>query len=304
MSKKIKIGIPRAFLYYRYYILWKTFFENLNCHIILSKETTSYIVSLGESYSVDESCLASKIYLGHVASLVDKCDYILIPRIDNYGKGKKVCVKFNGTYDVVKNLFDINILDYNIDVTKFKYEFFGFLKMGLKLTKNIFKIIYSYILAKKKDKQNNYINHTKELKKINSNKIKILLVSHPYILYDKYLSNDIIKYLYDNEIELIYADKLLHKISLEYANDLSKELYFLYQKELLGAVNYYKEIYDGIIFISSFPCGIDSLVNELAIRKINKPNLNLIIDNNNSMIGIETRLESFIDMLKERKSNE
>lgn len=304
MQRRIKIGIPRAFLYYRYYILWKTFFENLNCHIILSKETTKDIVELGEKYSVDESCLSSKIYIGHVASLINKCDYILIPRIDNYGKGKKVCVKFNGIYDVVKNIFDTKILDYNIDVTKLQFEFIGFLKIGLKISKNIPKIIYSYIKAKKKQKQNDYINHITELKKINSNKIKILLVSHPYIIYDKYLSANIIKYLNDNNIEIIYADKLQKKISIEYSKELSNTLYFLYSKELIGAINYFKEIYDGIIFITSFPCGIDSLVNELVMRKINKPKLNLIIDNNNSMVGIETRLESFIDMIKERKNHE
>lgn len=304
MQKKIKIGIPRAFLYYRYYILWKTFFESLNCHIILSKETTKDIVELGEKYSVDESCLSSKIYIGHVASLINKCDYILIPRIDNYGKGKKVCVKFNGIYDVVKNIFNTKILDYNIDVTKLQFEFIGFLKMGLKISKNIPKIIYSYIKAKQKQKQNDYINHVTELKKININKIKILLVSHPYIIYDKYLSANIIKYLNDNNIEIIYADKLQKKISIEYSKELSNTLYFLYSKELIGAINYFKEIYDGIIFITSFPCGIDSLVNELVMRKINKPKLNLIIDNNNSMVGIETRLESFIDMIKERKNHE
>ena len=40
------------------------------------------------------------------------------------------------------------------------------------------------------------------------------------------------------------------------------------------------------------------------IRKITKPTLNIIIDSNNSMVGLETRLESFIDILKERKNNE
>lgn len=304
MPKKIKIGIPRAFLYYRYYIMWKTFFENLNCHIILSEETTKEIVELGEKYSVDESCLSSKIYIGHVASLINKCDYILIPRIDNYGKCKKVCVRFNGIYDIVKNTFETNILDYNIDITKFQFEFIGYLKMGLKLSKNIPKIIYSYLKAKKKQKQTININHITELKKVNSNKLKILIVSHPYIVYDKYLSLSIIKYLHDNNIEIIYANNLHPKISIEYSKELSKTLYFQYSKELIGAVNYFKEIYDGIIFLTTFPCGIDSLVNELVERKINKPTLNLIIDNNNSNIGIETRLESFIDMLKERINNE
>ena len=60
--KKITIGIPKAFLYYRYKVLWKTFFNNLDCQIILSEDTTKETIKLGKSYSIDESCLSSKIY--------------------------------------------------------------------------------------------------------------------------------------------------------------------------------------------------------------------------------------------------
>ena len=47
--------------------------------------------------------LSLKNYIGHVAYLKDKCDYVLVPRICNYGKGNRVCMKFNGIYDVVHN---------------------------------------------------------------------------------------------------------------------------------------------------------------------------------------------------------
>ena len=59
---------------------------------------------------------------------------------------------------------------------------------------------------------------------------------------------------------------------------------------------------DGIIIISSFPCGPDSLSNELAIRKVkNIPILKLIFEDFNSDIGIITRLESYFDILKAKK---
>ena len=61
-----------------------------------------------------------------------------------------------------------------------------------------------------------------------------------------------------------------------------------------------KEKVDGIIFLSSFPCGPDSLANELALRRIEKPTLNIIIDDIDGLAGIETRIESFIDILEER----
>lgn len=305
MKKKIKIGIPRAFLYYRNYILWKNFFEKLNCHIVLSPESSKEILDIGTKYSIDESCLSSKIYLGHIASLIDKCDYVLVPRIENYGKTEKVCVKFNALYDIVKNLFpEQKILTYNIEKTKLKTEFIGFIKMGLIVNKNILKVIISYIISKIKEKKQEKINHITQERKLNNDKIKILIVSHPYNIYDKYISNNIIKYLDNNNIQIIYADKLDKKTAKEYSKELSNTLYWTYSKEIIGAVNYYKEIYDGIIFLTTFPCGVDSLVNELVLRKTTKPTLNIIIDSQTSEIGLETRLESFIDILKERKEND
>ena len=113
------IGIPRAFLYYRYKILWKTFFRNLGFKLIVSDKTTKQTIDIGKKYSIDESCLASKIYIGHVYNLLNKCDYILIPRVCNYGKEENVCVKFNANYDIIKNTFtNIKIIDYNIEKTK------------------------------------------------------------------------------------------------------------------------------------------------------------------------------------------
>ena len=305
MKKKIKIGIPRSFLYYRNYILWKNFFEIIGCNIVLSPNTDSDIVKVGSKLSVDESCLPSKIYLGHINYLIDKCNYVLIPRIYSYGRKKRVCVKFNGIYDVVNNIFpDIKILDYNIDNLKFKYELFGFIKMGLKLNRNIFRIIYAYIIGKIKEYKYNKTLILKQDKVMRSNRLKVLIVSHPYIVYDKYLSSNIINYLKDEDIDILYSDRMNRKESICYAEEESNTLYFLYSKENIGSAFYYKDLVDGIIFLSSFPCGVDSLVNELVIRKIdNVPCINIILDDSTSTGGLYTRLESFVDIIKARHNN-
>ena len=300
---KITIGIPKAFLYYRYNILWKNFFSNLGCEIIESDNTTKKTIEEGKKYSVDESCLASKIYMGHVASLKNKCEYILIPRIENYGKGEKVCVKFNATYDIVKNMFPkTKILEYNIEKKKNPFLLLCFLKIGFKITKNPIKILKSYIIAKIKNKKyKRNLEKEQEKKLSNNNKLKILIVSHPYNIYDNYLGIPIIKKLEEMNIEILYADRINPKISKIYAETLSPTLYWTYSKELIGSIPYYQHSIDGIIFLTSFPCGPDSLVNELLIRKItNIPITNILIDEPTAETGIETRLESFVDIIKER----
>lgn len=68
---KIKIGIPRGFLYYRDYILFKNFFEGIGCTVLLSAPSNRSIIEDGKKLAVDESCLPFKIYLGHVKYLED-----------------------------------------------------------------------------------------------------------------------------------------------------------------------------------------------------------------------------------------
>ena len=110
----MKIGLPKALLYYYYAPLWKAFFDELNVKYIESSDTTSKTLLLGKEKSIDEACLALKIYLGHIRELKDKCDYILVPRIFSLKKTEQVCTNFNCIYDLVRNTFkDIKILNYN-----------------------------------------------------------------------------------------------------------------------------------------------------------------------------------------------
>ena len=305
MKRKIKIGIPRAFLYYRRNVFWKNILEGIGVSIILSPVTNKEILEVGKSLSVDESCLPSKIYLGHVAYLADKCDYILVPRVSNYGKEKRVCMKFYGMYDVIMNLFpNIQLLDYNIDYLKGKFEFFEIMKMGFKINKNIFKVIWSYFISKSKEKKYNLslINSQKNI--LRSNGLKILIVAHPYVIYDEYLGGTVLKYLKDMGIQILYSDRMDKRESIYYSKEFSKTLYWLYAKENIGSVFYYKNAVDGIIFLSSFPCGVDSLVNELAIRKLDDvPSINIILDESSADAGLQTRLESFVYIIKARREN-
>jgi predicted nucleotide-binding protein (sugar kinase/HSP70/actin superfamily) len=303
--KKKTIGIPRAFLYYRYKILWKNYFQSLGYNIVLSDITTKETIEVGKKYSIDEACLSSKIYLGHIYNLKNRCDYILIPRICNYGKGENVCVKFNANYDIVKNIFpNLKILDYNIEKTKKASEFISLIKLGLKLNKNIIRVLYSYIKAKIKEKKYNKTQLKKQNKKLKNKNTKILIVSHPYNTYDEYIGIPIINKIQNQNIEILYSDIMKKKLARKYSKKLSPTLYWTYSKELIGSIEYYKNYISGIIYLTSFPCGPDSLVNELMLRKINNiPSLNIIIDEQTSEAGLETRIESFIDIIKERSDN-
>lgn len=301
------IGIPKAFLYYKYSLLWKTFFEELGIDFIVSPDTDKNIINKGITYAIDESCLPTKIYLGHVEWLIDKCDYILVPRISNYGNFGTVCTKFEAIYDVVKNTFrdkNINLLYYNIDEKNSENEFRAFLKMGRFLGKKRTSCLRAYLLAKQAEKTSELMNIKYQEELLKQTNIKILIISHAYNIEDKYIGYPIIKYLKEMGVTPIMGNVVNKKEAIANSTTISKTLPWTFNKELVGSVVMYKDKVDGIILISSFPCGPDSLVNEILIRRIkDKPIINLILDGQEGNAGIETRLESFLDIIKFKRDD-
>ena len=291
----MKIGIPKALYYYYFIMKWKYFFDYLNIEIV-TVDTNKEIITKGDSYASSEMCLSLKIFFGHIDYLKDKCDYILIPNINNFGTYNQMCSNFSSLYDLVNNLFDVKILTYEINYLKHKNEKKGLIKIGrqlgfkTKLLKKAYKI--ACIKYNKEQKQLIIDN----MNKLNSGNKKILIVGHPYNLYDNYLGKIIIKNLEKYPLELIYSD-LFNQDDLSFY--LSENIYWKYSKKTLSAIAYCQNKIDGIIFISTFPCGIDSLVNELVMRKISLPYLNLVIDDLDAITGIETRIESFIDIIEQ-----
>lgn len=302
-NRKIKIGIPKALLYYKYQTLWTTFFKELGCTIIESPNTNNQILEEGKKIAVDETCLSLKIYLGHIDYLKDKCDQIVVPRIVSLKRGEQLCTNFSSLYDIVKNSFDgINLIEYNVDVEKRKYQLFGFLKMGKQLNKKGIESFIAYQKAKRKFKKQQMQRLETEANKLEKRGMKILIVSHPYNTYDNCVGQNVTSILEELDVTVIHADCFQHKNITSLAESISPNLYWTYNKELVGAIKYCEDYIDGIITLSTFPCGPDSLVNELISKHFGSiPCANIIIDELNENAGLQTRIESFVDILKERR---
>ena len=298
---QLKIGIPKALLFYKYGDLWTAFFEELGCDIVISPNTNREILDYGNKFSVDEACLSMKIYMGHVYYLLDKCDYILVPRIICLKKNEKLCTNFSALYDLVRNTFDKNIIHYNIDIGKHEDEFYAFTTMGLELGLPYRKIVKAYKVAKEKQKLKMDRRISKQKALIaSSNNLKILLAGHPYNLYDDFIGKTIIQLLEENHIDIIYSDLYDQKYLKSEVEKISKRNYWTYNREIIGAISHYQDSVDGIIMITTFPCGPDSLSNEMILRNVKIPITNLIIDDASGDAGLITRIESFIDILEER----
>ncbi len=308
----MKIGIPKALCYFEYAEMFKCFFKELGIEVVLSNDTDKKMLQNGIYASIDEECLASKIFLGHVKDLISRkesenIDYIVIPRLCTFKNNQTMCVKFYALYDICCNIFDSKFLILNVDYNKGENELKAFINLGKKLNKGSYETTISYFKAKRMQKNYEIDKLNNQLKKLNESKnLKILIVAHSYVYNDKYLGFTIKDYFEKLGVDIFYADinSSIYKneeMKMRYKN-ISKSIYWKQNIKLLNGVCEYLDKVDGIIYFSVFPCGTDSLVNELCIRKVkNVPSMNIILDEEDGMAGIYTRLESFTDILEKVK---
>ncbi len=303
------VGIPRALLYYKYGVLWETFFDELGIEYIVSPETDMSIIRNGTTYAIDEACFSSKVYLGHVEWLIDRCDVILVPRIFNLGGDGEVCTKFQAIYDLVNNTFrhrNIQLINYNIEQKNSDYEVKAFLKMGKFFGRKKSSTMRAYLIARQIKWAWEMLEQRRNMDFLmaQDKRLKILLVGHGYNVADRFVGLPISDYLWNINVIPIRGDIVHKKQALAKSAEISSTLPWAFNKELVGAVALYKEKVDGIILISSFPCGPDSLVNEIIMRRVKEvPVLNLLIDGQEGRAGLETRLDSFIDVIKFKKGD-
>lgn len=297
----MKIGIPRALLYFKNEKFWTTLFENMGVDYIISPETNKDIILKGSKLAIDETCLPTKLMLGHIEYLLDKCDYIFVPRIE-FCKGYQMCTKFLALPDLIANTFrdkNIKILYYNIGNNKIYAERKAILKMGKFLGVKKSQVKVAYILAKQAQNYWEMFREQSQNELLESSKNKkILLVAHAYNVGDAYVGKPIISAIKKLGCDPIIAEFENEKVCIDESFKISKTMPWAYNRHLVGAIEILKDKIDGIILLTTFPCGPDSMVNDLIVRRVkDKPIITLTVDTQDGTAGMETRLESFVDIL-------
>lgn len=301
----MKIGIPRALLYYRYHTLWETFFQELGMEVVVSPHTNKNIMDAGSHYAIDENCLSSKLFFGHVSTLEGKCDAVFVPRIANYGKDGVMCSRFEGIYDMAVNTFrdlDLKFITCNVDLLQKQTEAKAYETLGISLGKSRTESAAAFQHAYRAWEQEQAEKTAAQEKLLDTDKIKILVVGHSYNLYDEYIGKPILKAIRQLDALPLCSDAIdLKQAQKDYVH-ICKDVPWIMNRELLGAIDKYYDQIDGLILLTAFPCGPDSLVNEMIIHRLkDRPILNLLLDSQDGTAGVETRLESFIDIIRFRK---
>lgn len=296
------IGLPRAMLYYRYRTLWQTFFRELEIPVVTSPLTDRSILEQGTALAIDEACLSLKIYLGHVAALVRKCDYILIPRISSFGHHRNMCTRFEALPDLTQTVFRDSgqkFLTYDVDELSKHSEEAAFLDLGRSVGCPPKAVKRAYQRAKKAELAQHKAEVQAQEALFRQEGLKILIAAHSYVAEDPCMGKPVTDYLRGAGVLPLRADLVDREGAIKRSRDLSPTCKWEINREILGGIVQHRADVDGMILLSAFPCGPDAMVNELILRRMKGiPILNLVLDSQSGAAGVETRLESFIDIIR------
>ena len=135
-------------------------------------------------------------------------------------------------------------------------------------------------------------------------KPKVLILAHAYNIGDKYIGEPIIHMLEKLGVQPIIAEYFDHKKCVKESNKVTKTLPWSYNRQLVGALELYKDAVDGAVILTTYPCGPDSMCNDMIVRDYKDiPLITLTIDAQDGSAGLETRLESFTDILNYKRNN-
>ncbi|MCD7822819.1 MAG: acyl-CoA dehydratase activase-related protein [Oscillospiraceae bacterium] len=301
------VGIPRALHYYRYGRLWLEFFKALGIECVVSEPTTKEILTNGINRSIDEACYSLKVYLGHVDSLIGKCDAIFVPRIAGFKLREKFCTRFESLYDVVSTIF----ADRGIKVVTLSHDWRSehdieedYIELGIKLGKSKKEAKKAYSQAVKASQQASQAE-AKEQRRlaVSDGGFKLLIAAHPYIAHDPYIGGQVESYLNNLGCKVLFVDRANTRAAVKRSQTIVHTLPWIESREILGTIDLYKNKLDGIILMSAYPCCPDSMANEYILRMVKDiPILQVTMDVQDGTAGLETRLESFVDIIKFRES--
>lgn len=325
-SQTKKIGIPRAVSYYCNYPFYYSFFSELGIEVVLSDKTTSKTINDGSRYVASETCLPIKVFVGHVINLLEKgVVNIFIPSIQSTGYKINNCSKIRGLPEIVRNVIDKPFK--MIEPTFDKTENIGFSDFWINTAKSVgindIKLIKQAINAGWETYNNfilmcqsglpfqkaldNALQGIVETKPIQIVKpLSVVIMAHGYNLFDERISLSLIKKLEKMNVKVLTSlnvDRLKAKDAIL---ELGETQYWANELELTGTAAYFmqKGKIDGIIALSAFGCGPDSLmVDEINwhAKDFEIPMIHLNIDEHTGEAGFVTRLEAFVDMLLRKK---
>jgi len=320
IKNAITIGIPAGLHLYEEIPFWQKFFHELGINTRTSEDYLQ-AVKVGKNLSGAEFCAPVAAMHGHVDFLKPETDYIFLPvylqAIFEAKTNKQYCyyTQFVSSVISIQKHFQPRdkILTPLLKTSRgelfAQFELFKMLRsIGHKAT--FLQLYQAYDHAKKyfQDLNKNWQLLYEKTSK-NTDDFHVMLLGRPYTVLSPAMNSYIPDLIEKNGIRTFYMDMIpVDKGKISRADELVKTIKWKFASKILYAAEVIvrtKGCYP--VLITSFKCTPDSFVVEYfkdIMNSHNKPYLILQLDEHDSTVGYETRIEAGIRAFRNHFENQ
>ena len=311
VSKRLTLGIPAGLHLYDEILFWRTFFDLLSIKTITSERYKTPVQD-GKKRCGAEFCAPMAAMHGHVDYLKNKVDYIFLPvYLKEPGEIKmrnQYCyyTQFVSSVISTQDIFEPAdkllkpILKTTHGELSIRIELFRVLRsIGLDELEFIdlsraYEKAKAHVQSVKEQWQGLYQQETKGV-----DDIHVMLLGRPYTVLSPVMNNYIPEVIEKMGVKTFFMDMMPHHRSeISKADELIKTIKWKFASKILQETEVAAKT-EGCysVLITSFKCTPDSFVIEYfkeILDAYEKPYLILQLDEHDSRVGYETRIESAI----------
>jgi len=291
------IGVPRAIFYYTHPHLWETFLSGLDLPVVVSAPSTEVTVRTAARISEAEHCLPNKLFDAHLHELGPAVDRVLVPRILSTVRGHIACPKLAALPDAARVLLAgqrASVLSLEVDENR-RPLLDSLADLGLELgaPPDQARAAAEGAIAAMTAAETRATDAAGE----SAGQRPVLILGHPYTLGDRYIAGPILGKLKRMNVPLQVMSFSRSTVRESFVKwDTSAKMYHqLLEVSPAG--------WAGVVQITSFNCGCDSMMIELfrsVARDRGVPYMVVMVDEHTAQGGLETRIEAFVDTTAER----
>lgn len=306
-GKNITIGLPNALHMVQDLYCWQIFFKELGLPVVTSRKCTDP-VKQGKQIAGAEFCAPVLALHGHVQFLKDKCDYIFLPFYFEDKTGEKGLRRHHCYYTqfapaVLSHLPNqekilspmVRYLYTNFHTKMQLYDTFK--KIGANLSFFDISSAWDRALSAQKNMENAFTGLWTS--QGSDSRANVLLLGRPYTVLSSAMNNNIPGIFANLGIKTFFNDMIdLEGIDYSPIEPLLKQIHWKHAAQNLKAAfvaattpNLYP------VYISSFRCAPDAFAVDYfkeIMASANKPYLVLELDEHDSSVGYETRIEAAV----------
>ena len=306
-----RIGLPRASLLVEYLPFWSVFFNRLGAEVLVSPETSAEILESGLRKLPAGTCLPVKVAFGHVEWLRDKdVDWVFFPAVLDLRRSPADSASFCPYTEsfpfLARAVTPAKLLSPSVRLNGRPEDFLASvagIRDVLGQSKAAVREAYEAAAAAQRDFETRLQARGREVLAQSRDDGRPIwaVIGRPYTLHDPFMNLNLGRHLAKLGVTALPVDFL--PLDGEEGLDWPRAPHWRYTRTALKAAVWTARN-AGLqpVFLTNFGCGLDAF-NARHIDKIvsGVPHLLLEFDEHRAEAGLITRIEAFLDEVREAR---